>query len=340
MFERFTDSARRVIVLAQDEALALNHNYIGTEHLLLGVIGEPRGLGGRILESFGLSHASIRADVLAKIGSGDKPPDATRLPFTPRAKKVLELSLREALELHHDYIGTEHLVLGLLQEGSGVAAVILTERCGSREAVRRAVRAALPAARAAAETRPWASQPAAPVPGAGSEAQLLRTTPAADSGMTEAARLAGAAPVGSHHLVLAALANPDSAAARALAALGLDLDQAREALRQADVTGSGDELPQEAGRRQMLIRPAGDTLTVEFSDPDIVALGRDALEALGDQAGDPPAIRGTLPVTASLAAVWLALRMSLDDIRQRALAADENPPAAGAAKPGGEASAA
>jgi len=146
------------------------------------------------------------------------------------------------------------------------------------------------------------------------EATELRTTPAADTSLNEAARLAGPDPVGSHHLLLAALADPDNAAARALAALGVDLDQAREALRTADVTGTSDEPPEEAGRRQMLIRVAEDKLTIEFADQTIVRLGRAALEALG---GDADTIRGDLPAAASLSNAWLGLRDSLDAIRRR-----------------------
>jgi ATP-dependent Clp protease ATP-binding subunit ClpA len=325
MFERFTDYARHVIVLAQDEAHGelLRHNYIGTEHLLLGLLGEPRGVAAKVLGGFGMTLDGARDDVRARVGRGQTPARPGHIPFTPRGKKVLELALRESLQLHHDYIGTEHLLLGLIREGDGVGVAILVAACGSLESVRAAVLAALPTA--TAESRRWMTQLASRRPGATDEGQALRTTPAADSGLDEAARLAGTDPVGSHHLVLAALANPDSAAARALSALGLDLDQAQQALRQADVTGSADELPEEAGRRQLLIRVADDRLTIELTDPVIVSAGRAALDALGDRAGEPPAIRGDLPASASLAATWLALRNSLDDIRQRARTAPAPP---------------
>jgi ATP-dependent Clp protease ATP-binding subunit ClpA len=332
MFERFTDYARHVIVLAQSEAGGelLRHNYIGTEHLLLGLLGEPRGLAAQVLGGFGMTLESTRDDVRARVGMGQAPVRSGHIPFTPRAKKVLELSLREALQLNHNYIGTEHLLLGLIREGDGAGAAVLVASCGSLESARAAVLAALPAA--TAENRRWTTQLAAGRPGAAGEGQALRTTPAADSGLDEAARLAGTGPVGSHHLVLAALANPGSAAARALSALGIDLDQAQQALRQADVTGSADELPEEAGRRQMLIRVADDRLTIELTDPAIISAGRSAIEALGDRAGEPAAIRGELPASASLAAAWLALRNSLDDIAQRARTAPPapEPPAAAA----------
>ena len=124
MFERFTDRARRVVVLAQEEARMLNHNYIGTEHLLLGLIHEGQGVAARALESLGVSLEAVRAQVEQIIGQGQEAPSG-HIPFTPRAKKVLELSLRESRQLGHDYIGTEHLLLGLIREGSGVAAQVL-----------------------------------------------------------------------------------------------------------------------------------------------------------------------------------------------------------------------
>ncbi len=124
MFERFTDRARRVVVLAQEEAGRLNHNYIGTEHLLLGLIHEGEGIAARALESLGIRLEVVRTEVEEIIGRGSEPP-AGRIPFTPRAKKVLELSLREALQLSHSYIGTEHILLGLIREGEGVAAQVL-----------------------------------------------------------------------------------------------------------------------------------------------------------------------------------------------------------------------
>ena len=116
MFERFTDRARRVVVLAQEEARLLNHNYIGTEHLLLGLIYEGEGVAARVLESLDVSLADARAEVEEIIGHGGQSPSG-HIPFTPRAKKVLEMALREALKLGHNYIGTEHILLGLIGEG-------------------------------------------------------------------------------------------------------------------------------------------------------------------------------------------------------------------------------
>jgi hypothetical protein len=138
MFERFTDRARRVVVLAQEEARLLDHNYIGTEHILLGLIQEGEGVAARALQSLDISLDTVREEVTAVIGRGtDKP--SQHIPFTPRAKKVLELSLREALKLGHNYIGTEHILLGLIREGQGVAAQILTKLGSSLDRVRQAV---------------------------------------------------------------------------------------------------------------------------------------------------------------------------------------------------------
>ncbi|MCA0306477.1 MAG: ATP-dependent Clp protease ATP-binding subunit [Actinobacteria bacterium] len=124
MFDRFTDRARRVIVLAQDEARMLNHNYIGTEHLLLGLIHEGEGVAAKALESMGISLEAVREQVEEIIGQGQQAPTG-HIPFTPRAKKVLEFSMREALQINHPYIGTEHILLGLIREGEGVAAQVL-----------------------------------------------------------------------------------------------------------------------------------------------------------------------------------------------------------------------
>jgi ATP-dependent Clp protease ATP-binding subunit ClpC len=124
MFERFTERARQVVVLAQEEARILKHNYIGTEHILLGLLREEEGLAARVLESLHITVEEVRAQVARIVGQGDEV-TAGQIPFTPRAKKVLELSLREALGLGHNYIGTEHVLLGLLREGEGVAVRIL-----------------------------------------------------------------------------------------------------------------------------------------------------------------------------------------------------------------------
>jgi ATP-dependent Clp protease ATP-binding subunit ClpA len=330
MFERFTNQARHVVVLAQEEARGLEHNYIGTEHILLGLLGEPAEVAAQALGRFGLTLAGAREEVKGIIGVG-KQSVSGHIPFTPRAKKTLELALREAVHLGHAYIGTEHILLGLIREGDGVAAQIMKGHA-DLAAIRMAVLDLVPPGQTeGTRGRRWlrrlvgngpgelgrpggAGEPGQP----GESTTELRTTPAADNSLDAAAQLAGPNPVGSHHLLLAALADPDTAAARVLASLGVDLGKAREALLRADVTGTSDEPPEEAGRRQMLIRVTEDKLTVEAADKEIVRLGRAALDALGDLADPPGTIRGVLPAGVSLSNVWQALRDSLEDIQRRA----------------------
>jgi ATP-dependent Clp protease ATP-binding subunit ClpC len=136
VFERFTERAKQVVVLAQEEARALKHNYIGTEHILLGLLREEEGLAARVLESLDVTVEEVRAQVARIIGPGDEPIVSGQIPFTPRAKKVLELSLREALSLKHNYIGTEHILLGLVRENEGVAARILVDFDADAETIR------------------------------------------------------------------------------------------------------------------------------------------------------------------------------------------------------------
>ena len=138
MFERFTERARQVVVLAQEEARTLKHNYIGTEHILLGLLREEEGLAARVLESLDITVERVRAQVVRIVGSGEEVTSG-QIPFTPRAKKVLELALREALSLGHNYIGTEHILLGLVRENEGVAARILLDFDADSEKIRNEV---------------------------------------------------------------------------------------------------------------------------------------------------------------------------------------------------------
>jgi ATP-dependent Clp protease ATP-binding subunit ClpA len=138
VFERYTDRARRVVVLAQEEARRLKHNYLGTEHILLGLVGEGEGVAARALESLGISLEAVRQQVEEIIGQGQQPPSG-HYPFTPRAKKVLDLASREALQLGHNYVGTEHILLGLVREGEGVAAQVLVKLGADLDRVRQQV---------------------------------------------------------------------------------------------------------------------------------------------------------------------------------------------------------
>src|SRR6266487_6168502 len=207
MFERFTSRARAIVVLAQVEARAFNHNYIGTEHLLLGLIKEGEGVAVEALQALGVNLETIRQQVEEKIDAGTQARAASgHIPFTPRAKKVLEFSLREALQLGHNYIGTEHILLGLIREDDGVAAQIMSRHATLRE-IRVAVLDAVPLGNAGEsesedeatnavlrwlrqrlrpETRPGVSRGAT-----AGEDLALRLTPASQITLSEATRLAG-----------------------------------------------------------------------------------------------------------------------------------------------------
>jgi ATP-dependent Clp protease ATP-binding subunit ClpA len=310
MFERFTTRARHVVVLAQDESRRLNHNYIGTEHLLLGLLAERDGIAGQALDSVGVTLDQVRVRVEAAVGPGKKPPKG-HIPFTPRAKKVLELGLREALSLRHDYIGTEHLLLGLIREREGLGSKVLSQLGVDGLALRLRVLELVPPADSAGlrRRRFWPRQQiGVPAVAVGDE---LRTTAAADVSLDEARRLAGETPVGSHHLLLATLSDPSSAAAKALSSLGLDLDQARSALRDVDIAGTTDEQPEEAGRRQLVMRLDGETLVLETSDAALVEHANAALVAVGST---DHTIRGDDPRGAAFAEVWRAWRDALEAI--------------------------
>src|ERR1022692_784172 len=157
MFERFTDRARSVVVLAQEEARLLNHNYIGTEHLLLGLIRESEGIAAKALTLLGIELDTVREHVEEIVGHGAQEPSG-HIPFTARAKKVLELSLREALQLDHNYIGTEHILLGLIREGEGVAAQVLVQLGADLSRVRQQVIRRLHGAGSGAEAAAAAGQ--------------------------------------------------------------------------------------------------------------------------------------------------------------------------------------
>jgi ATP-dependent Clp protease ATP-binding subunit ClpA len=238
VFERFTDRARRVVVLAQEEARLLNHDFIGTEHLLLGLIDEGEGVAAQALGALGVRLDAVRAKVEEVVGQGESTPSG-HIPFTPRAKKVLELSLREALQFGHKYIGTEHLLLGLLREGEGVAATVLVGLGADLESVRQKViellaggqrpkstkgRVAAQAVRAFELLRSGRRGDVAPVGVEGAVLHRLTVTSCrvlllAES---EALRL-GTTEVRPEHLLLGVVAEGEGDAATALAALGIDL---------------------------------------------------------------------------------------------------------------------
>ncbi|MCM3887246.1 Clp protease N-terminal domain-containing protein [Frankia sp. R82] len=373
MFERFTSAARRVVVHAQEEARDLDHNYIGTEHLLLGLLAETDGIAAHALAEIDLSLEMTRSRIVVAVGRGKKPLKG-HIPFTPRAKKVLEKSLREALGQRHSHIGTEHILLGLLAVNGGLSATLLDEWKVDRDQLRTrvlALTAAAAADRAAGVAPSLGLRVTAPGsggdPGAGNDAAGLvlgataaapRRTAAAEAGLSGAGGFAGGDPIGSHHLMLALLGDPDSAATRTLMSLGLDVAAARDALLQADLTDTSDELPEVTGRRGMSLRLTDSAVVVEATDRRLLGLARLAFSALGgsrpvsppvagtdptdptaagettsvaaDRVADPTAdrlIHGQDEIAESLSAVWTVLEASLADIRSRALGAPPHPPA-------------
>jgi ATP-dependent Clp protease ATP-binding subunit ClpC len=321
MFERFSSGARQVVVLAQDEARRFNHNYIGTEHLLLGLLAEPGGVARQALVAAGVTLDDARVRVQAAVGMGKRTPGG-HIPFTPSAKKVLELGLREALSLHHDYIGTEHLLLGLIREREGLGARLLTQADVDLLSLRMRVLDLVPAGEAAeGKRRPFWARSRHDVP-AVAVIDDVRTTTATDTSLAEARRLAGGGAVGSHHLLLATLSDSTSAAAKALGSLGIDLDQARLALREVDVAGTTDELPEEAGRRQLLMRLSGSSLVMETTDPKLIAQAEAVVALLGSEE-----IRGDDDRSRGFAEIWRAWQASLQATAERADAVSAAGPA-------------
>ena len=275
MFERFSGQARQVVVLAQEEARDLDHNYIGTEHLLLGLLAPSESLASASLNALGYTHDGVRDSLVAIVGRGKASPGG-HIPFTPRAKKVLELSLREALQLKHNYIGTEHILLGLIREGEGMAARILADKH--------------PLDRIRDEVLTRIESPAArEVHGAG-------RTPAAHQVLALAAELAGEGPVGSHHILEAMLQQPDSAAAKVLGDAGIDLDQLGAKLEEI-----ADDTPLQAAARQLELSVTDETVAVVLRDPASLELGKQIVQ-LND---GPLAARG--PQLDLLGQLWTAV---------------------------------
>ena len=279
MFERFSGQARHVVVSAQEEARELDHNYIGTEHLLLGLLTSD-SLASASLNALGYTRDDVQAKLVATVGRGKASPGG-HIPFTPRAKKVLELSLREALQLKHNYIGTEHILLGLLREGEGMAARILADKH--------------PLDRIRDEVLTRIESPAArEVHGAG-------RTPAAHQVLALAAELAGEGPVGSHHILEAMLQQPDSAAAKVLGDAGIDLDQLGAKLEEISTQDTADDTPVQAAARQLELSVTDETVTVVLRDPASLELGKQIVQ-LND---GPLAARG--PQLDLLGQLWTAV---------------------------------
>jgi ATP-dependent Clp protease ATP-binding subunit ClpC len=269
MFERFTDRARRVLVLAQDEAAALDHNFLGTEHILLGLLAEGEGVGAKALLALGAKSDDLRARVVATVGRGDPgsaggaPP-----PFTPRAKRVLELSLRAALDLGHNYIGTEHELLGLLAEGEGVAAQVLVASGLTTTDVRAKVIELLRGfGSVAAETGVSASA----IVGAASS--LPHATPAAGLLGSRARSLAAGEAMGTHHYLLGLLEDERSLAGKVLSSLGVTAEAVRLRIGELGTGGTTDEVPKPKPAPVEVSLGSGVKVTVE--DPVLVEQAKD-----------------------------------------------------------------
>jgi hypothetical protein len=293
MFERFTDRARTVVVLAQEEARTLGHGHIGTEHLLLGLIAEPTGVASVSLDELGYSLDGIRAAVGAALGHSTATSPG-RIPFAPRAKKVLELSLREALQLGHNYIGTEHILLGLLAEGEGLGAQILAAGGPGLDAVRAAVMQKL--------------QTPAPAPGRpgfrgprswgflGGTIGALRTpaepptwpqTAAAAGVHWKARASAGEAPVGTDDLLRALAGAEGSVAGKVFERLGITPEQLVGALDATSRAGTTDA-PPPLPAQSVSVREEDGKLVIEVAGEGIDAMRDAMLQWLREVGGHPP----------------------------------------------------
>jgi ATP-dependent Clp protease ATP-binding subunit ClpA len=297
MFERFTDAARRVVVNAQVEARRLKHDYIGTEHILLGLLAEEETVAAAALRELGISADAVRQQVVAMVGEGPAEPTG-HIPFRPRAKKALELSLREALALKHNYIGPEHILLGILREGQGTAARAL-HRLGADTA------------RVRLEVSRLLGEKAGEHAGEPPRTSRLRHTPAAAEVLATAEELAGGSPIGSHHLLEALARSHRSAAGHALAATGVDVEVLTATMDQLGLEGTTDLTPEEEAARQVEIRVDGDEVHIVLRDPGTVDRVRAITELVGG------AIRGTDPVAGGLVSVHQAVMRYLERLQHR-----------------------
>jgi len=291
MFERFTDNARAVVVTAQNEARSFRHSRIGTEHILLGLYNSPSGIAAEALQQLGITSEMVRADIESMVGKGDGTPSG-HIPFSPRAKKVLELALREALQLSHNYIGTEHILLALEREGEGIAVKILATRTGGTQDVVRTVRALI-----------------AEHSGSGGAPTRPKRTTAADEVVTAAEALAGGAPMGSHHLLEALIRAEGSMAATVLARLGVSPDAIADTVDDLDADSTTDATPQETAARKMEIRIEEDEVHLVFRDEATLGMARTVNELTGEDA-----IRATGPVAGRFVPLWTQLNELLMEL--------------------------
>lgn len=290
-FERFTVKARQVVVAAQEQARLLRHSSIGTEHILLGLFEVPDSTAARVLRRLGFDKETAQVDVAALAGPGTKELTG-HIPFAPGAKKTLELALREAQQLHHKDIGSEHILLALVREGEGVGARVLAQRVDPISRIRAAVLAA-PEEPQDVAAGPW---PAG--------------TPAAQDTVSTAGALAGGAPVGSHHLLEAMLRAENSMAARVLRELGVDPDAVAAKIDELDPETTTDANPEEAAARKMEIRLVDDEVHVILRDPATVAIAKNVTELSGGP------IRGAGPVAGMFVPLWRSTNHLLAQVQR------------------------
>jgi ATP-dependent Clp protease ATP-binding subunit ClpC len=306
MFERFTVKARQVVVTAQEEARQLKHGAIGTEHILLGLLSVPDGLAAKVLHELGYDKDAALADIAAAVKPGTAEL-AGHIPFTRRAKKTLELALREAMQLGHNYIGTEHILLALVREGEGIAAKVLADRIDPIDKIRASVVAAL----AALEGSPYAAAGGWPA-----------GTRATEDTVASASALAGGAPVGSHHLLEAMLRAENSMAARVLRELGVDPDAVAAKIDELDPETTTDANPEESAARKMEIRLVDDEVHLILRDQATVTIAKRVTEL-----SEGP-IQGAGPVAGLFVPLWRSTNQLLEQLK-RVLEPEEEGGAAG-----------
>jgi ATP-dependent Clp protease ATP-binding subunit ClpA len=298
MFERFSTKARQSIVNAQEEARRLGHAHIGTEHVLLGLLAESEGVATRVLNRLGVSLAASRSAVKDLTAPGPGSPSG-HVPFTPQAKKVLELSLREALQLGHNYIGTEHILLGIVRAHDGVVMQVLDTQGAPADRVRSEV---------LAEVRRGGSASGEPLP---------RRTPGAESLIAAAQQLAGSAPMGTHHLLEAMTLLDESLAGHTLTALGVDAQALAAKIDELGVEGTSDITPDVAGARRMEISVDEAAVHIVLGDD----VSRDLVTKLTAAAGNP--IRGD-DAADPLVGVWRAIVTALQQLLAETDPADDD----------------
>ncbi|MFE6822151.1 Clp protease N-terminal domain-containing protein [Streptomyces sp. NPDC057690] len=290
-FERFTVEARKVVVTAQEEARLLKHNYIGTEHILLGLLDAPDTTAAKVLHQLGYDKEAAQVDIAAVVKPGTQQLSG-HIPFAPGAKKTLDLALREALQLRHTSIGTEHILLALVTEGEGVGAKVLAERIDPISKIRAAVLASSEGSQDVA-VGPW---PAG--------------TAATQDTVSVAGALAGGAPVGSHHLLEAMLRAENSMAAKVLRELGVDPDAVAAKIDELDPETTTDANPEETAARKMEIRLVDDEVHVILRDPATVTIARTVTELSNGP------IQGVGPVAGMFVPLWRSTNQLLLQIRR------------------------